>query len=948
MPPRGQGRGAPRGGGGGGGGGRGGGRGGRGMGPSHITTIGVRRPGFGSSGRTIPVNINSFKTTVPEGWIYHYDGAYAALVRTAATSSAVLTDISVVASDKVFPVAMNMRLIKALQESIAPAIFTQKVAFDGRKNIYSPIELNLPQGKAEFDVTLPQQNSTSDRPPKIYKIRLVFVAKINTEVLHRFIEGQQSQDETVSTSLMAFNVVIKMDPAQRFPTKGRSFFTPSETRSIGGGLVLWRGYFQSIRPTLGKISINVDISSGVMYQPGPLIDLCLAFLGKNSPAFLNRQMPDRERIALGRFIAGVRVQTQDAAGAVRARVIGKLARIGASQSTFTMRSGRSLTVAQYFQETRGTPLRFPDLLCVEVGQGALLPLELCTVLPGQLVRKEIPEDKQTALVEFATMKPKERLDSIRKGLQVLSYGQSEYVREFGLTVDSTLLSTQARVLEAPRLKYGPGRAPTVNPSNGSWNMADKKLFKPCTIVAWVLVIFEMQNRLNDSAANEVATSFVAGMRSTGITVKDPVPTVRWIKGQGNILQELQAAGSACFNEKKVAPTLFLAILPEGGNGIYTIMKHWGDVKRGVATQCLKSRKCTRAKIQYWANVALKVNVKLGGINVVTDTVLSDPHNPTVFLGADVMHPAPGTTGRPSFSAVVGSVDSNGAKYVAAQCVQESRKELISDLKEMTKDVLTSYMSYRRDAEKLQNAAPKRLMFYRDGVSEGQFQQVLDNGKRDFGHDIYILLAACEELKITPRITLIIVGKRHHIRLFPTNDRDADRSGNCPAGTVVDRDIGHPTEFDFYLQSHGGLLGTSRPAHYSVYLSLTGAIRVLTISSSADALQSLSFALCHVYARSTRSVSIPAPVYYADIVCSRAKNHFDPFTQQSDSGATETSETLEAFKNAYLPLHAGQKLRMYFSVHIFLLFVDAHLIHILVNDNNPNSLAFESALYMLMN
>ncbi|KAF7359006.1 Protein argonaute-2 [Mycena sanguinolenta] len=883
MPPRGQDRGAPRGAPR-GGGGRG--RGGRGVGrgqaaapqpahqapASHITTVGVRRPGFGSSGRSIPVNINSFKTTIPDGWVYHYDVA--------------------IASEKVFPVAMNMRLIKSLQETIAPTIFTQKVAFDGKKNIYSPIELNLPGGKAEFDVTLPQQSSNSDRPPKIYKVRLAFAAKINTEVLHRFIAGQQSQDETVSTSLMAFNVVIKMDPAQRFPTKGRSFFTPSETRSIGGGLVLWRGYFQSIRPTLGKMSINVDISSGVMYQPGPLIDLCLAFLNRNNPALLTRQMPDRERIALGRFIAGVRVQTEDAAGATRARVIGKLARTGASQSTFTMRSGRSLTVAQYFQETRGRPLRFPDLLCVEVGQGALLPLELCTVLPGQLVRKEIPEDKQTALVEFATMKPKERLDSIRKGLQVLSYGQSEYVRQFGLTVDSTLLSTQARVLEAPRLKYGPGKAPIVNPANGSWNMADKKLFKPCTIAAWVLVIFETQNRFNDSAANEVATSFVAGMRSTGITVTDPVPVVRWIKGQGNIPQELQAAGSACFNEKKVAPTLFLAILPEGGNGIYTIVKHWGDVRRGVATQCLKSRKCTRAKIQYWANVALKVNVKLGGINVVTDTVLSDPHNPTVFLGADVMHPAPGSTGRPSFSAVVGSVDSNGAKYVAAQCVQESRQELISDLKEMTKDVLTSYMSYRRQAEKVQNAAPKRLMFYRDGVSEGQFQQVLDN-------ELPLIKEACEELKINPRITLIIVGKRHHIRLFPTNDRDADRSGNCPAGTVVDRDIGHPTEFDFYLQSHGGLLGTSRPAHYSVLYDESN-------------FSLFSFALCHVYARSTRSVSIPAPVYYADIVCSRAKNHFDPFTQQSDSGATETSETLEAFKQAYLPLHDGQKLRMYFS------------------------------------
>jgi eukaryotic translation initiation factor 2C len=39
-------------------------------------------------------------------------------------------------------------------------------------------------------------------------------------------------------------------------------------------------------------------------------------------------------------------------------------------------------------------------------------------------------------------------------------------------------------------------------------------------------------------------------------------------------------------------------------------------------------------------------------------------------------------------------------------------------------------------------------------------------------------------------------------------RDADRSGNCKAGTVVDRDVAHPTEFDFYLQAHGGLLGRS--------------------------------------------------------------------------------------------------------------------------------------------
>ena len=149
------------------------------------------------------------------------------------------------------------------------------------------------------------------------------------------------------------------------------------------------------------------------------------------------------------------------------------------------------------------------------------------------------------------------------------------------------------------------------------------------------------------------------------------------------------------------------------------------------------------------------------------------------------------------------------------------------------------------------------------------------------------------------------------RFFPMSG-EGDKSGNCFAGTVVDRDVTHPTDHDFYLQSHAGILGTSRPAHYSVRGNLyvvnadkwlifllqvlydvsqivmknfcndtnillstpripasstlpiswpmNSLLTVMAIFSSADALQSLSYSLCHVYAPSTRAVSIPAPVY----------------------------------------------------------------------------------------
>src|SRR5579863_3567087 len=107
---------------------------------------------------------------------------------------------------------------------------------------------------------------------------------------------------------------------------------------------------------------------------------------------------------------------------------------------------------------------------MQLSSGALIPLELCQVSPGQIMRKQVPPDKTNAVLEFATKRPSDRLGSICNGLgvrrgcvhsiapltvhsKVLDYGQSEYVREFGMTVEEQPLRTLARVINAPTLKY---------------------------------------------------------------------------------------------------------------------------------------------------------------------------------------------------------------------------------------------------------------------------------------------------------------------------------------------------------------------------------------------------------------------------------------------------------------------------------------------------------------
>lgn len=128
-------------------------------------------------------------------------------------------------------------------------------------------------------------------------------------------------------------------------------------------------------------------------------------------------------------------------------------------------------------------------------------------------------------------------------------------------------------------------------------------------------------------------------------------------------------------------------------------------------------------------------------------------------------------------------------------------------------------------------------------------------------------------------------------MYPVNPADGDRSTNCRAGTVIDTDICHPVYGDFYLMSHGGLLGTSRPTHYTVLLD--------EANLGPDQIEATAYHLAHIYARSTRSVSIASPAYYAHHVCSRARIHIgDDDSAMSEMGSS-SPEQMDMLRNQKL-------------------------------------------------
>lgn len=157
-------------------------------------------------------------------------------------------------------------------------------------------------------------------------------------------------------------------------------------------------------------------------------------------------------------------------------------------------------------------------------------------------------------------------------------------------------------------------------------------------------------------------------------------------------------------------------------------------------------------------------------------------------------------------------------------------------------------------------------------------------------------------KNLPRLTVIVVGKRHHTRFFPTQERDMDTnptngkgSSNLKPGTVVDRGITEEGMWDFFLQSHAVLQGTGRPGHYVVVLDEIFRARPgAKAQNVANEVEKLTQALCYSFSRATKAVSLCTPAYHADILCERARRYLaDLFEGGSDAASTVAASTVAA-------------------------------------------------------
>ncbi|KAF9366567.1 hypothetical protein BGX34_001112 [Mortierella sp. NVP85] len=808
------------------------------------------RPGPGRAGQPVTVQSNHFKIENVEVQVHQYDVA-------------LVPDV---------PPPVRRRLYEQLLRRVDTDMAGIRPVYDGRQNMFTPRE--LPFISRLFEESLPGDTER-------YKIKIRKVGSIDMAELFKYTRGEIALNSQVLAGIMALDVLIRHKPSLLFVAVGRSFFTPEYKKQLSGPLEVWRGFYQSARPTLSGMMINLDVSATAFFQSGPLTDIVAKILGLRSRDELLRTTPPLNWQKVERAIRGLRIITGHRGQPSRPRKIKGLSPMSAHEATF-MTTGNGteseITVETYFKETYQIRLRYSMLPCVVITQNTLLPLEMCFVVEGQRYGKKLDERQTADMIEFTCQSPHARANTIKQGLQILNYDNNEYLRDFGVKVSSEMVTIKGRLLPAPMVHYHPSsQRPHVIPQNGSWNLVGKKVVTGAILGAWGIVVFGNERDVPSSKVSHFVRELVVTCVDTGLSIVNKDPPISYVNPRGVVEEGLKKAWLGVGNSVKSQPQLLLCILPNTGVSLYAEIKRLTDTVIGVSSQCVQVKHTHTPRKQYCANVCLKINVKLGGMNSeLAPTMLPVlKEKPTIIFGADVSHPAAGDSVRPSIAALVGSMDSKAARYATSIRIQTARTEVIVDLSMMVVELLKAF--YQSCGQK-----PERIVFYRDGVSEGQFSAV-----RKF--EVEAIKAGCRTLEegYQPQVTFLVMQRGHHTRFFPRHSQDADPSGNCKSGLVVDTDIVHPQEFDFYLQSQASLLGTARPARYFVLVDENG--------FSPDTIQEFTFRLCHLQARCTQAVSAVPPAYYAHLVALRARFH-SPQERWTDSGSTEVAEEARSYSS----------------------------------------------------
>ncbi|XP_057846178.1 protein argonaute 2 [Cryptomeria japonica] len=752
--------------------------------------------------------------------------------------------------------------------------------YDGKKNLYSAIE--LPEG--DFTVKLPNGEGSD---VKEYKVTLKLANTLDGHRLAEFLDRNIGDHVTVQQEMLqALDLVVREHPSSSRIIMGRNLYEKRENlqKSLTSGIVAASGFSMSVRPTAQGLSLNVDFSAVAFHATIDVLD----YLWQNRRINCkpNKELDQNERLEAESALKGLKVAVKHRVTKQKYTVWRLTKEITRELKLNIEENGQqkqSISLVDYYRQRYNVDIKYKLLPCLDLSKHSdrpnYVPMELCQICEGQRFPKDnLSATQLKTLRSIACPQVHQRQQKIKR-IMGLDDGPrcGPYLPHFQITVYAEMTRVTARVLDAPELRLGDRgqlRRIIPRPDERKWNLLKSHVFDGKNIERWGIIHFANQEpgKQTRMVVNNFCNAMVNRFQTLGINMHtNPMINKSDEMAKFDNVAQLKQTLTEIYTSSQGKLQILICIMQEKHAG-YKSLKLICETEIGLVTQCClwdNVKRCgdTKYSSQYLANFALKVNAKVGGSNAALNPVSTQlprfGNSHVVYFGADVNHPGKRDEISPSIVAVVMSINwPESNRYVVKIRCQKNRQEYISELGDMSKELLTKYLDKNKKL-------PQRIIFFRDGVSEGQFHIVLN-------HEVEALKEAFRQFgeAYNPIISFIVAQKRHHTRLFPVDDRNTCMPHNVPPGTVVDTSIVHPREFDFYLCSHYGLLGTSKPTYYHVLWDEN--------QFSSDELQTLIYNLCYTFAKCTKPVSLVPPIYYADLAAYRGRLYVEGSSSSSSS------------------------------------------------------------------
>ncbi|XP_062128728.1 protein aubergine-like isoform X1 [Drosophila sulfurigaster albostrigata] len=650
--------------------------------------------------------------------------------------------------------------------------------------------------------------------------------------------------ENISIKIRSVGIVEAMDPQQlqvlnlilrrameglQLQIVSRNYFDPQAKIVLDSKhrMELWPGYITSIRQHESDFLLCTEIAHKVMRT-----DTLYQILSKNI-----REHDDFQG-AFKREVIGMIVLTEYNNKTYR---VDDVAFESSPMSKFSTKDGE-ISYVEYYKKRYNIIIRDhkqplvvsrPSEKNIRGGADQLIMLipELARAT-GLTDGMRSDFQLMKAMGEHTRIAPDRRIDRLRAFNQRLQKSESSVnmLKSWNVELDSALVEIRARVLPPQKIVFG-GQRRFLCDARADWTYECRKdaMFTNVDIKRWYVI--------TPSRSKHEVQQFVklCMQASGGMKLRMSEPRYEEISDDRNGTYS-QAIDNAAAKD----PQIIMIVIKSPNEEKYSCIKKRTCVDRPVPSQVvtLKTIAPRPDRSSGLMSIATKVVIQMNAKLMGAPWMIELPINGLMTVGFDVCHSSKNKN--KSYGAFVATMDMKSSTRYFSSVTEHMKGQELSN--QILMNMTCALKAYREHHGSL----PDRILFFRDGVGDGQLNQV-------FNIEVKFLKTRLDEIYKSAgkekgcNLAFIVVTKRINTRYF-VNKR------NPEPGTIVDDVITLPERYDFYLVSQAIKQGTVSPTNYNVLHDSMGL--------NADKIQILTYKMTHMYYNWSGTCRVPAVCQYA--------------------------------------------------------------------------------------